>query len=281
MAAFHSEADIRLNFPKRSASDPKRTSRHFFRMLASMVNIKSIASRGRLVGEFVLVVLGVLVALMVDTWIEQRNDDNLGQEYLARLADDLEADRQSLDYRIAFFTAVHSFGIQTLDRLQSDRPVDQDALLAAYYASENFGFRPIENTYEDLQSTGNIRLLGDIELRLALASYHRKTSTYLLALSETYREIVRGIIPWNIQQGIREHCPTTDDIGEIPTGFPPCTIPGVSVDDANVVFTSLRAHPGIFEILTYRISDVEVGIFLFEAQKETVLDVLEQLENKQ
>ena len=83
-------------------------------MLASMVNMKLVAPRGRIVGEFFLVVLGVLAALMVDTWIEQRNDDNLRQEYLARLADDLEADRQSLEYRISFFTSVRSFGLQSL-----------------------------------------------------------------------------------------------------------------------------------------------------------------------
>jgi hypothetical protein len=143
-------------------------------MLAGMVNMKLIAPRGRIVGEFFLVVLGVLAALMVDTWIEQRNDDKLRQEYLVRLTGDLEADRRSLEYRISFFTSVHAFGLQTLEKLRSDGPVDQDAILATYYASENFEFWPIRNTYEDLQSTGNIRLLDDIELRLALASYHSR-----------------------------------------------------------------------------------------------------------
>ena len=97
-------------------------------MLGSMVKMKLTAPRGRIVGEFFLVVLGVLAALMVDTWIGQRSDDNLRQEYLVRLADDLESDLQSLEYRISFFTSVHSLGLQTLERLQSDGPVNQDAI---------------------------------------------------------------------------------------------------------------------------------------------------------
>ena len=246
-------------------------------MLGSMVKLKLTAPRGRIVGEFFLVVLGVLAALMVDTWIEQRNDDNLQQKYLERLADDLGADRQSLDYRISFFTSVHSFGLQTLANLQTDGPVDQDAILAAYYASENFAFRPLENTYQDLQSTGNIRLLEDIDLRLALASYYRKIRAEGGDPSEAYRELVRGIIPWTIQAAIREHCPTIDDIGEVPTGFPPCKIPGISANEVNAVFQALRAHLGILEVLTYRVSDIDTKVYLFKAQRETALGVLAQL----
>ena len=246
-------------------------------MLAAMVKMKLTARRGRIVGEFFLVALGVLAALMVDTWIEQRNDDNLRQEYLARLADDLEADRQNLEYRISFFTSVHAFGLQTLEKLRSDGPVDQDAILAAYYASENFEFWPIRNTYEDLQSTGNIRLLDDIELRLALASYYSKASIEGTTLEESYRQLVRGVIPWRIQAAIREHCPTTDHTDEVPTGFPACTLPGISADEVNAVFAALRAYPGIFEILTYRVSDVDVAVYLYQVQKQMVLGVLAQL----
>ena len=238
---------------------------------------KLTAPRGRLVGEFFLVVLGVLAALMVDAWIEQRHDDNLRQEYLARLTDDLEADRQNLEYRISFFTSVHAFGLQTLENLRSDSPVDQDAILAAYYASENFEFRPIQNTYEDLQSTGNIRLLDDIELRLALASYHGLASVAGTNLEESYRKLVRGVIPWKIQAAIREHCPTAEQNDEVPTGFPPCTLPGISADEVNAVFAALRAYPGIFEILTYRVSDVDVVVYLHQVQKQMVLGVLAQL----
>ncbi len=242
-----------------------------------MVKMKLTAPRGRIVGEFLLVVLGVLAALMVDAWIEQRHDDNLRQEYLARLTDDLEADRQNLEYRISFFTSVHAFGLQTLENLRSDSPVDQDAILAAYYASENFEFRPIQNTYEDLQSTGNIRLLDDIELRLALASYHGLASVAGTNLEESYRKLVRGVIPWKIQAAIREHCPTAEQNDEVPTGFPPCTLAGISADEVNAVFAALRAYPGIFEILTYRVSDVDVVVYLHGVQKQMVLGVLAQL----
>lgn len=242
-----------------------------------MSKIKLAMPRGRIVGEFVLIVVGVLAALMVDTWIEARNDDSLRQEYLARLIDDHETNGRNLGHRISFFTAVRSFGLNTLDRLRSDEPVQQEAVLAAYYAAEVYAFASLDSTYVDLHSTGNIRLLRDIDLRLALASYNNRTVLVTRLKSEKYREIVRGIIPWHVQQAIREYCPTTIADDAVPTGFPPCTIPNFSAADANLIFDRLREHPRIDEILTYRVSEVDVQVALYGGHmrnSEAVLGLL-------
>ena len=237
--------------------------------------------RGKLAGEFILVVLGVLVALMFDSWMEQRSDDNLRQEYLGRLADDLETDSQTYDYRIAFYSDVRAFGIQTLDTLHSEAPADQEDLLAAYYASEVFTVSPSSDTYKDLQNTGNIRLLRDIELRMALSSYHEKAAREGTTLDESYRKIVRGIIPWEMQKAIRENCPTLDESGEIPTGFPPCKLLRLKEDQVSVVFDAIRAYPGIFEILTHRVSDIDTGIYLLGAQKNVGDAILTSIDHEQ
>ena len=240
--------------------------------------MKNAMPRGRIVGEFILIALGVLAAMMVDTWIEARNDDNLREEYESRLLRDLKADQEALNHRVNFFRAVRIFGTDTLDRIRSGEPDGQDALLAAYYASEIFEFTPIQNTYVDMQNTGNIRLLNDIDLRLALASYHNKSSTVNATSIQDYREIVRGVIPWRIQKAIRKHCPTTDPSDSIPTGFPECTIPHVGSDEATRIFAALAAHPGIEETLTYRVSEVDVAVFLYNVQKGAVQEVIEFLE---
>ena len=236
--------------------------------------------KGRIVGEFFLIVIGVLAAMMVDTWIEARSDDNLRLEYETRLLGDLQADSEAIRHRVKFFRAVRGFGTDTLDRIRSGEPVGQDALLAAYYASEIFGFMPIEHTYVDLQNTGNIRLLRSIDLRLALASYHNKSATVNAANSQAYRETVRGIIPWHIQKAIRKNCPTTDPTDSVPTGFPECTIPHVGPDESTRIFVALAAHPGIEEILTYRVSEVDVEIFLLSVQREAVQEVINILESQ-
>jgi len=245
-----------------------------------LTKLKSFVPRGHHVGEFVLVVLGVLVALMVDSWIADRQDVQLRSEYLSRLADDLETDLQNFDYRIEFFTGVESFGLKTLDRLRSEEEQGVDAVIGAFYAAENYEFDIIDNTYNDLQNTGNIRLLSDIELRMSLASYHsRATAQNNELLDDEYRRIVRGIIPWRIQNLIRINCPTTAVSDSRPTGFPPCSLAGVSDAEARAVFEKIKSYPRIFEILTYRVSQVGVVVWLFSGQRRAASDLLSELEN--
>lgn len=83
-----------------------------------------------------------------------------------------------------------------------------------------------------------------------------------------------------IQAAIRKYCPTINDSGEIPSGFPPCTIPGLNALEVNDVFTSIRAYPGIVETLTYHVSQVDVAVYLYQGQKLSVLDILAKLEHE-
>ena len=46
---------------------------------------KVLRGRGKLVAEFFLIVIGVLAALAADTALEDRRDNDLKEEYLARL----------------------------------------------------------------------------------------------------------------------------------------------------------------------------------------------------
>ena len=50
-------------------------------------------NRGRMVGEFLLIVIGVLVAFMVEAALDERQDDALRDEYYSRVRADVEADK--------------------------------------------------------------------------------------------------------------------------------------------------------------------------------------------
>ena len=51
----------------------------------------------RWLGEFIVIVLGVLVALAVDDWRDYRSDRVLEQHLIGRLAADLRADEADLE----------------------------------------------------------------------------------------------------------------------------------------------------------------------------------------
>jgi len=235
--------------------------------------------RTKLIGEFVLVVVGVLVALAVESALEDRTDDRLRAQYLSRLIQDLESDKAALESRIEFFTDVQRFSQDVLTWLNSDGAADQRILLASFYAAEVWPMTPNTSTYLDLHSTGNLRLLDDIDLRTKLAVYYNKADSTESGMNpnEDYRGWIRGVIPTSIQDLIREHCPTTDEQDLAPTGFPPCSLSGIDYDQIGRLFAPLRESEEFRRILTYRHSEIGVMIYLLSQQVTFAHDAIQVL----
>jgi hypothetical protein len=234
------------------------------------------SNRRRVVGEFVLIVVGVFAALMLETMMSERHDGELRDEYLSRLETDVTTDKQTIEYRIEFFTGVQTFSQEFLDWLHSDAPVNQSILLAAFYAAEIWPYASATSTYQDLQSTGNLRLLDNIDLRTSLFRYHNKANTSQPGWnpSDEYRRTIRGIIPSDIQTQIRNTCPTADLEDQEPTGFPPCELHGIDYAQLATLFEPLRQNFAFQEILTYRHSELGVMLRLFHQQVTFADDVL-------
>ena len=237
--------------------------------------------RGRRVSEFVLIVVGVFVALMLETMMSERNDGELRAEYLARIGADMIADKQAIEFRIEFFTAVQKSSREVIDWMQSDAPVNQSVLLAAFYAAEIWPFVPRLSTYQDLQSTGNLRLIDNIDLRTSLFHYYNKADASRPGWnpSDEYRKTIRGVIPGDVQSQIRDACPTTDVSDNTPTGFPPCDLETIDFERMTILFDPLRNDTSFLRVLTYRHSELGVMIRLFRQQVAFADDVLVHIED--
>ena len=139
-----------------------------------MTQTKSIRRMRSLFGEFVIIVAGVLAALAVDQWKDALDDRGLEARYIERLRADLEADTAEFaEFERTFVAAKTSvlrdlLAEDPLSRL-SERPnLMEDLRYSRFIALPTN--RPA--TFEELQSTGGLSLLRDIELRGAISSYY-------------------------------------------------------------------------------------------------------------
>lgn len=125
--------------------------------------------------EILVVIVGLILAFQVDRWWEQRGDRALEAQYIERLIADIEADIEALQF---------AFDVQTV-RLQmaellmtvaadpeeaSRRPVE--FLGAVLQSSYLYTPIPTTHTFDDLQSTGNMRLLRNPDLKDLLHDYY-------------------------------------------------------------------------------------------------------------
>jgi len=239
-------------------------------------------SYGRLAGEFALIVIGVLLALMMESAIQRSDDDNLSRQYTERLIQDLEMDHANLQDQIEFFSQVRDYSNETLSWLRSDLPFNDDVLLASYLAAEIWPFTVLSNTYEDLQNTGNIRLLENMEIRTRLSLYHSTASERALSgwnISQEYRSIIRGIIYPEIQNQIRTACPTTNDDDTEATQFDLCQISLAGNSGLADEFELMRESQTVLRVLSYRVSELDVALRLFEQQAKFAKSLSDLIEN--
>jgi hypothetical protein len=83
-------------------------------------------------------------------------------------------------------------------------------LLAYYQASQLWPYRKPDVTFQEIQSSGDLLLIRDAQLRARIARHYSATSSSqvveVLGLVPPYRERVRGMTPWKIQQYIWSSC---------------------------------------------------------------------------
>jgi hypothetical protein len=127
-----------------------------------------------LLGEFVVIVVGVLMALWVDELREARYNAALEIEYLESFVTDLEADLAQFDDTEAWMRRSEAAAATVLALYEGAPPTESLADLVMAVETAGWQFWPVitRNTIDDLRSTGNLRLIRDRSLRRAIAAYY-------------------------------------------------------------------------------------------------------------
>ena len=140
------------------------------------------------IGEIVLVVIGILIALQANNWNEYRKERGIEQEYLNRLQTDLQKDHETL----LFSKDLANERIHQLDML-SNAIAHPDSL----FGNQNDIIESIEKVtwrsylslsrviFNELQTTGNMTLISSKELREQLATYYGEANHWEMILNST------------------------------------------------------------------------------------------------
>jgi hypothetical protein len=158
----------------------------------------------RAVGEFAVIVVGVLVALGVDNWNQDREDLALEREYLQRLERDIRADSTMQEFLLSSL-AEKADALDLVSHLihgTGPGPDDLRQFLRALASSGmafSWGFPVLKSlTFEDLTGTGNLGLLRDSETRDSIISYYKNANHRLNRIGNRhtqYPHLVYSIVP--------------------------------------------------------------------------------------
>ena len=127
-------------------------------------------------GEIVLVVIGILIALSINNWNQEQLASEKEEKYLDNLERDLENQVISIDIQTSYAKKYRDAAIPLLDQYHSNQELVIDSATSAKFSilTGRKTFVKTDPTYEDLISTGNISLIKNIDLRNALIEYYQE-----------------------------------------------------------------------------------------------------------
>jgi hypothetical protein len=133
---------------------------------------------GRFLFEFVVVVAGVLVALALNAWLQDRQDAKSEAGYLALLSRDLDRTITDLEEFVAFEKRQLDDGVLA-QRSIARVPIQDDTervseALAHLLTRQTMVLR--NSTYLDLVNTGHLSLIRDDALRDEIVDFHQVTN---------------------------------------------------------------------------------------------------------
>lgn len=128
---------------------------------------------GRLAAEFLVIVVGVLVALAVDQWRESINDRTAEAEYLDRLLIDLRQDSGMVSGDRAQGAAKAVDLQRVLENLRDPDIVRRQPSLAWPNLSRTFARPNLQTTtFDELTTTGGLILIQNNDLRSRIGEHY-------------------------------------------------------------------------------------------------------------
>ncbi|MEN8193593.1 MAG: DUF6090 family protein [Bacteroidota bacterium] len=215
--------------------------------------------------EFILIVAGVLIALQVDNWNEERIQHQKEIIYLEEIRKSLVSDLSELEKVFSFNELKDSCINETLKIMASREDGDDYSMQIAglFYTMGHFEhFYPNFIAYNTMISAESVNLIRNDSLRMSLANYYGREIDYETGTQEGVKAKTRQFVDRVIPKII------TNDIARFYSGLE------LDYDFPNFSFDDFRRDPAIFhEIMVMKINIQDQNLVL-EAAREEIEGIL-------
>lgn len=144
--------------------------------------------------QLFLVMLGIIIPFLIAKLIENSKDKELGKKYTEMLVSDLNEDLKLLEYNLKNIDQERKTLISFIEKVKDAGKIEESALKGVVdIIVKYYHFIPSTSTYNDLESTGNMKLVSDLKGRTTLFSYYR-LSKLITKMEEAYEKETEGFL---------------------------------------------------------------------------------------
>ncbi|WP_339755068.1 hypothetical protein [uncultured Winogradskyella sp.] len=150
------------------------------------------------IGEIILVVIGILIALQINVWNQNRLAVNEEQAILKNMHTEFLQNRESLKVAVLGSEAASNSGKILFNLIGKQREeIKKHNIDSLFFISLDTGsFRPSENTISDLLQSGRLQILKNSNLKDLLHLWARNMKDYESTQNRTEIKIDDELIPY-------------------------------------------------------------------------------------
>lgn len=154
------------------------------------------------IGEIVLVVIGILIALQVNNWNENRKTKIEEKKLLNQLEIDFQDNQHQLTDRITEHQSIDGSLRKLLTAIRPDPKKIPEDSLNKYISdiSHMVFYKPNTATITTLISSGKISIISNDSLALLLSKWPEKLESYQFGTTIIYNLYQNQILPYTVEQ---------------------------------------------------------------------------------
>lgn len=227
------------------------------------------------IGEIVLVVVGILIALQINNWNEERKNKVMEQDYYCQLLEDVEQDQEQVNNLIEASKSRLKASNEAVRLLQKDKAIKIEvgkqiglSIMAIYY-----DFKPNNSAFDDLKSGANLNIIKDKTVVKALNNYFNKVEGYISIIKVNGQNAVNVNFSHNdnFANGWVQALMTTD---RFKNGMEQDVYDGIPFDNESVLSDEMKKR--LYNDALYYISSNARQLELYNYIKDEI-DVLYKL----
>jgi hypothetical protein len=196
-------------FRGRSVDINTKTMLNFFRRIRKkLADENKILKYARYaIGEIVLVVVGILIALQVNNWNEDQKEKKIQIGYLKRIHADMQKDTTYLRQKIqraqdeqqSYYDFIHS-----MYEVQSTKEDFTKLFSSAVWDADDLILQ--DQTFAEISTSGKLELISDDQLKKSIIDYYRNytiTGKHITEMNNTGIDLLQFFAPimWKYYDG--------------------------------------------------------------------------------